>query len=124
MTRLLLVDDDAILRSRLAVLFSNAGYQVHQAANGTEALKLHHRHPMDVMIVELVLPKKDGFELLLEMRAQSSMPKFIALAGGGRFPMHGCLSAAKQLGAHRVFTKPFQPEQLLVAVNQLLAKRS
>ena len=58
MTRLLLVDDDAILRGMLAFLFSSAGYQVYQASNGNEALKIHRRHPVDVMIVELVLPEK------------------------------------------------------------------
>ena len=124
MTRLLLVDDDAILRGMLAFLFSSAGYQVHQASNGNEALKIHRRHPVDVMIVELVLPEKDGFELLMEVRAQSFMPKFIAIAGGGKFPMQGCLCAAKQLGAHHVLTKPFPPGQLLATVNQLLGKQT
>jgi DNA-binding response OmpR family regulator len=104
----------------LAVLFSSAGYQVHQAANGNEAMRIHRRHPVDVMIVELVLLEKDGFELLMEMRSQPFMPKFIAVTGDGRFPMKDCLRAAKQLGAHHVLTKPFQPEHLLATVNQLL----
>ena len=104
--------------------FSSAGYQVHQASNGNEALKIHRRHPVDVMIVELVLPEKDGFELLMEMRAQSFMPKFIAIAGGGIFPMQVCLRAAKQLGAHHVLIKPFQPEHLLATVSQLLGKQT
>jgi DNA-binding response OmpR family regulator len=106
----------------LAVLFNNAGYQVHQASNGNEALKIHRRHPVDVMIVELVLPEKDGFELLMEMQAQTFMPKFIAVAGGGKFPMQGCLLAAKKLGAHHVLIKPFPAEHLLATVNHLLGK--
>jgi DNA-binding response OmpR family regulator len=104
----------------LAVLFSSAGYEVHQASNGIEALKIHRRHPVDVMIVELVLPEKDGFEMLMDLRSQACMPKFIAVTGGGKFPMQDCLRAAKQLGAHQVLTKPFQLEHLLAAVNQLV----
>ena len=120
--RVLFVDDDSILRSMLAVLFSCSGYQVHQAADGKEALRIHHRHPVDVMIVEMVLREIDGFEILRKVRAQPFMPKFIAVTGGGRFPMQGCLRAAEQLGAHRVLTKPFQPENLLATVNQLLGR--
>ena len=121
--RLLLVDDDVILRSMLAVLFNCSGYQVRQAANGKEALRIHHRHPVDVMIVEMVLPEIDGFEILMKVRAQPFMPKFIAVTGGGKFPMQDCLRAAKQLGAHHVLTKPFRPDNLLVTVNQLLGRQ-
>jgi DNA-binding response OmpR family regulator len=120
--RVLLVDDDAILRSMLALLFNCSGYQVHHAANGKEALRIHHRRPADVMIVEMVLPELDGFEILRKVRAQPFMPKFIDVTGGGRFPVQDCLRAAKQLGAHHVLTKPFQPENLLATVNQLLGR--
>ena len=122
MTRLLLVDDDTALRSMLAGLFGDSGYQVYQASDGNEALKIHRRHPVDVMVVELVLPGKDGYQLLMELRAQPFMPKFIAITDGWKFPMQDCLRTAKQMGAHAVVAKPFQPEHLLATVNQVLGK--
>jgi DNA-binding response OmpR family regulator len=57
-------------------------------------------------------------------RARPGTPKIIAVTGGGKFSMQDCLRAAKQLGAHHILTKPFQPEHLLATVNQLLEKRN
>jgi DNA-binding response OmpR family regulator len=122
MTRLLLVDNDNIARAALGVACSDAGYEVRQADNGSEALKIHRETPVHVIITEMLLPEMDGIELLMALRRQPSAPKVIAMTAGGHFAIEHCLRVAEQLGAHHVLAKPFEPEQLLAAVRSVLGK--
>ena len=119
-TRLLLVDTDAMLRGTLCLVFRDAGYEVHQASNGFEALKIHRRQPVDVVIAEMVLPVKDGFQTMMELRRDSVAPKFIAIAGSRHLAAEVYLRTAEVLGAHRILAKPFEPGQLLAMVQQVL----
>src|SRR4051812_6061034 len=82
--RVLLADDDAELRAILGLWLTGEGYDIGQARNGAEALALHGRDPFDVLVTEIVMREKDGFETLRELRRRPAPPKFIAMCGATR----------------------------------------
>jgi DNA-binding NtrC family response regulator len=118
--RILIVDGDVQLRAVLVWMLSRAGYEVRHASNGHEATALHRRDPFDVIIVDMVLPEKEGFEALAQLAAEASPPKFITASSEGLFPTALYFRTAENLGAHRALAKPFQSEQLLAAVQDAL----
>lgn len=120
--RLLIADNDEILRHSLGLMFTSVGYEVHHAANGRRALEIHRHNPADVVIAEMIMPDTDGVELLMNLGKSGERPKFIAITGGGRMGAGHYLRTATQLGAHRVLAKPFDPEQLLAYVHELIGK--
>jgi DNA-binding response OmpR family regulator len=118
--RILIVDDDHELRTMLGLALTGEGYAVSHADNGNEAVSLHNRNPFDLIITELILEDKDGFKTLMELRRHPAPAKLIATAKEHWLSTSLCLRMAKHLGAHSVLSKPFEPEQLLVAVKDVL----
>lgn len=121
MAKLLLAEDDEPLRDALEKALTRAGHEVRVAGNGDEALRLQRRQPACLIVSDLVMPGKDGIELLLELRRASPAAKVLAISGGGWMNTDAYLRAAKCLGATRVLAKPFRMEELLQAVTDSLA---
>lgn len=119
--RILIVDDDAISRATLASMLSVEGYDVSQAGNSEQAIALFRRRPFDLVITELNLEGKDGFEMIAELRREPHHTRFIALVRAEWMSADACLRKVEDLGAQAVFAKPFPPEQLLPAVRTALA---
>ena len=117
-----MVDTDTQLRAILGSALADEGYEVSHASDGMEALAMHRRNPFDVVVIEMVLPKKDGFETLVDLTAHSSPPKLIAMSGRSRFSPELYLKMASHLGAHHLLAKPFLPGQLLAAVWSVLGE--
>jgi CheY-like chemotaxis protein len=119
--RILVVDDDAGTRRSLAEILTRAGHEVIQAANGLEASRLWPHVELDLVIVDLFMPEKDGIETILELQAFSRAMPIIAISGdagpGSRFDM---LRTAELLGAVRSIEKPFSAATILEAVRQAL----
>lgn len=120
--RILIADDDLELRSMMGLILSDEGYHVSQATTGMEAIAMHRRTPFDLVIIELGLDGKDGFQTLAELRHPSSPVKFMALAKSSWMPAEHSLSMAEKLGAHGVLAKPFKSEKLLAVVREVLSK--
>jgi CheY-like chemotaxis protein len=118
--RVLVLDDDKELRTTFSLLLSKDGYRVTQAYSGREAICLHQKEPYDLIIVELLLPENQGFDTLAELRKLPSPPKTIATARPGWMPTDVYSKMARQLGVHGTLAKPFQPEQLLALVRNVL----
>jgi CheY-like chemotaxis protein len=118
--RILVLDDDKELRTTFSLLLSKDGYNVTQAYTGRDAIALHQKQPYDMVIVELLLPDNQGFETLSELRKRPSPPKTIATARPGWMPGDVYSKMARQLGVHGTLAKPFQPEQLLALVKDVL----
>ncbi|HUA65863.1 MAG TPA: response regulator [Alphaproteobacteria bacterium] len=118
--RVLVLDDDRELRTTFSLLLSKDGYRVTQAYSGREAIAMHQKEPFDVVVVELLLPDNQGFETLTEFRKLASPPKTIATARPGWMPGEVYSKMARQLGVHGTLAKPFQPEQLLALVRNVL----
>ena len=110
------MDEDIELRIMLGLLLSGEGHDVSQADNREQAIALFCRRPLDLVITELKLGGKDGFEIIVEMRREPHHARFIALARTGWMSADLISARLKDLGAQAIFAKPFPPEQLLPAV--------
>jgi len=121
MARILLIEDDNEVRTMLRLTLIHFGHNVIEARNGKEGLELFKRANADLVITDIVMPEKEGLEVLIELREKQVPPvKIIAISGGGRQNVVDNLKMAKLLGAGRVLAKPFSNEALMAAINELL----
>jgi len=120
--RILVIDDDALLRGALRVALEAAGYEVIEAGDGRAALRAYHEHGADLLLVDLFIPEPDGLEVIRSVRAEVPDAKIIAMSGGGSQKLD-LLAAAEAFGASRTLWKPFVPSVLLGAVRDLLGER-
>ena len=116
MTRILLVDDDELLRRMLRLTLIKMGHVVIEAVNGNEALRLCQTEPPDIVLTDLIMPEKEGIETIREMRQLHPDVKIIAMSGGGRGNAKDYLVVAKRLGAAHTLNKPFTNEELAGAI--------
>jgi CheY-like chemotaxis protein len=121
MTRVLVIDDDDLLRRALCGALAEAGYEVIDAANGVAGLRLYHERGIDLVLVDIFMPEMDGLQVLRALRTEVPRPKLIAMSGGGRAGREDILKIAAALGADRTLTKPFAAHDLLEAMRDLLA---
>jgi YesN/AraC family two-component response regulator len=97
-----------------------AGYEVGEARNGTEGIVLFRESPFDLVITDLLMPEKDGLEVMMELRKDFPQLKVITLSGGGEYG-YSSLRAAKSLGAARTLKKPIKQEELLTAIREVFS---
>lgn len=117
---ILLVDDDEHFRTMLCEALTGEGYQVLEASNGQKAIELYAGQPTDLVITDLVMPEKEGLEMIVEIKRFHAGVKIIAISGGGRGNSQDYLKIAKAFGAQRVLAKPFSHCELLEAISQVL----
>ena len=120
MARILLIDDDDSLRTMLRLTLIHFGHTVIEARNGKEGLDAFPQAKADLVITDIVMPEKEGNEVLIELRKKDPQVKIIAMSGGGRGKASDYLSVATQLGAARALAKPFSNEALMAAINEVL----
>ena len=120
MPRILLIDDDDSFRSMLSKTLAHFGHTVIEARNGKEGLELFSHADADLIITDLIMPEKEGLELLMELREMRTAVKIIAMSGGGRNSAADYLPIAKLMGAAKVLSKPFSNEVLVATINELL----
>ena len=121
MARVLLVDDDADLRASLRVNLERRGHSVFEAEDGFQALRVYREKTPDLILTHVLMPSKDGLEVIIELRREFPDVCVIAMSGGyspGRPEM--TLDAAQALGAAFTLAKPFTPEQLDAAIASVL----
>ncbi|HEU4680118.1 MAG TPA: response regulator [Gemmatimonadales bacterium] len=120
--RVLVIDDDAGIRQTLHIALAKAGYEVVDARDGDEAMRLWGAQGTDLVITDLHMPGKNGLEIIMEFRARSPATPIIAMSNGGRTEQLGLLGDAKLLGAVRTVAKPFELDEMLAAVNEELRR--
>ncbi len=120
MPRILVIDDEQLLRSTVVTILTRAGFSVEEASDGQAGIAMFHRNPPDVVITDIFMPNRDGLEIIKELKHSNSRTKIIAMTGGGSMRMMEIASAAKLLGADHVLNKPFESESLLAAINAVL----
>jgi len=120
MTRILVIDDDDLLRGALRIVLEGAGYEVMEAGDGEAGLAMHREHGADLVLVDIFMPERDGLEVIRELCSLSPQPRILAMSGGGQTGQIEILKAATALGASRALRKPFVPRDLLAAIHELL----
>ena len=122
MIKILVVDDEELVRLALRVTLENQGYQVRVAGHGEMALGLLDKGQFDVAIVDMVMPYQDGVETTIEIKRRYPSVKVIAISGGGRTRNLDFLKLAEEFGADAVLQKPITDEQVFKAVSACLAE--
>ncbi|MEE8213574.1 MAG: response regulator [Alphaproteobacteria bacterium] len=115
---LLIVEDDELVQSLLAAYIQNEGFKVSLAANGKEMLACIDSESIDLILLDLGLPDEDGLVLARQVRARSSLPIIVLTA---RKEQKDRL-AALEIGADDYLTKPFDPEELVLRVRNMLGR--
>ena len=119
MARILIIDDDAALRTTLRELLEGQGYEVIEASDGREGLYHYLGTPVDLVITDLLMPEHEGVETIHALQRVNPSVKIIAVTGGGQTGRMDFLAVATALGAQRTFRKPFRQQALLEAVHDL-----
>jgi CheY-like chemotaxis protein len=121
MARILVIDDDAGVRSFLRDSLRLRGHQVDLASDGDAGLRLFRELPADVVIVDIFMPDRDGIATLLSLLREYPDLKIIAISGGGGEGRFEFLEVARSLGAVGTLRKPFQVTQLLTILDEAIA---
>ena len=120
MARILIIDDEAMIRDLLVQILDREGYETITASDGKDGIKIHRENPADLIITDLLMPEKDGLETIMELRRDSQDVKIIAMSGGGKIDSKTYLQIAETMGAIETLTKPFDLKELLKKVQELL----
>ncbi len=118
--RILLVEDDEQMRRTLRRILEDANHEVVEASDGRVAARLYREDPTDLIVTDLIMPHKEGLELITELRRDFAGVKIIAISGGGRLGPDEYLPIARKLGALSTLAKPFDREEILKAVEDVL----
>ena len=116
--RVLLAEDEPNIVVSLKFLLERAGFEVEAEENGKHALERALSQPPDVMVLDLMLPELDGFEILRRLRSDSrgeNLPVLMLTAKGQREDRENALKC----GADLFVTKPFSNAEVIAAVRQL-----
>lgn len=116
MARVLIVDDDAMVRDSFAVVLQGAGHEIAVAADGRKGLDLHAREPFDLIVTDIVMPEMEGIEMIRRLKRDSPDVAVIAISGGARLEPSYHLNVARALGADETLAKPIKPRDLVAAV--------
>ena len=120
MHKILLVDDEQLIREGLQRILELKGYEVTIAKDGKEAIEALGKYKPDMIITDIIMPERDGIEVILFARKQHPDVKIVAISGGGRINAQDHLEIAKQLGVNNTLTKPFSSDELIVTIETLL----
>lgn len=122
MSEILIIDDEKPIRLMLRTLLEKKGYSVTVAPDGKEGFKIFRENPSDIVILDMLMPEKDGIETMIPLKKDFPGVKIIAISGGGVVNPDVYLSLAQKLGADYTFQKPVEKDQLLSAVESLIKK--
>ncbi|HEX4044668.1 MAG TPA: response regulator [Gammaproteobacteria bacterium] len=120
MAKILLVEDDDLVRDMLTQVLERSSHTVFCAANGEDASNYLKTATPDIMITDIIMPKKSGITLISEVKNRHPNLEIIAISGGGRLDPTGYLDLSESLGASVSFEKPIDNTALLMAIDLLL----
>ena len=120
MKRILIVDDESLILLFLRTILERQGYKVVEALNGEEGMRLFRESRFDLVIIDMIMPVKDGLQTLTELMEKTPDLPVIAISGGGTIPKERYLTIASYLGNVRTISKPFSPGIITETVHELL----
>lgn len=120
MARILVIDDDEQIRDLIRSLLEALGHEVMEAEDGQVGLESFQSKPAELVITDILMPNKEGIQTIMEIRRDYPETRIIAISGGGAVNPDTYLDMAKELGADRILSKPFQLSELTEMLKQLL----
>ena len=121
MPLVLIVDDDESLRELVRVNLELEGYAVREAGSAEEGLRALEEEVPDLILLDVMMPKVDGWEMLRRMQEAHGVGSIPVIMFSGKVPESSAASAAER-GAQAFIGKPFDPQQLIESTKQLLKK--
>lgn len=123
MAKILVIDDDELVRESIADVLQSAGHSVVLAANGDEGLDALGRESVDLVVLDILMPRREGIETIRELRRSWKTLPVLAISGGDITGWNDFLGMAKALGADHTMAKPFIVSEFVGHVARLLAGR-
>lgn len=106
--KVLVIDDDTIIRRALCAGLAKLGYPTAEAPTAEAGMAEFRKEQPAIVITDVVMPEKNGLQLITEIRAINPKVKIIAISGGGKGPQGEFLDYAAELGAAATLAKPFE----------------
>ncbi len=119
MFQILVVEDDKSAARLMKAILEHAGYEVHEAANGAEALEFLDIQHIDLIVLDIMMPKMDGYEFTKNLRVGGSMIP-ILMVTAKQLPEEKCRGFL--VGTDDYMVKPFHKEELLLRIKALLRR--
>lgn len=116
MARVLIIDDEEVVREFLRDVLKVQGHTVEEAGDGRIGLEMYRENPPDIVVTDIMMPEVTGFEVVCQIKAVNPQAKIIAIAALGE----GLLEQARELGADKGFEKPFRVDDMVRAIDELL----
>ena len=122
MADIVIVDDELLYRHILRHILEPEGHSVRVAVDGYEVMKLINERRPDILVTYIVMPNKEGLELIVELKRQNKTIKIVAISGGTSTGSgERCyLDTALRLGADEAVRKPFSRKEIISVVNSLV----
>ena len=116
--KILVVDDEVLIRTVIKEYCENNDYEVFEASSGNEALDLLLNNKYDLMILDIMMPEMDGFEMLKELPKEKRIPTIMLSARGEEYDK----LTGFDLGIDDYITKPFSPKELIARIKAVLSR--
>ena len=120
MATILIVDDDEAVRDSMRIVLERANYEVVLAESGDAAARCYASARPDVVITDLIMPAKDGIDVVREIRRIDPKARLVVMSGGGDSAELRLRTLAKEFGALESLPKPFRVAQLLAVIERAL----
>ena len=120
MAQRLVIDDNDLVRASTRTLLESEGYDVDEAGDGDIGISRAKSSAPDLILTDIVMPNKEGIEMIRDLRARGYGGPIIAMSGGGRLDASEVLVLAGKLGADACIAKPFKKAELLAKVKACL----
>ena len=123
MLRVLVIDDEAMVRKIVRKMLERSGHTVVEAENGKLGIEQLKSATFDLVITDIIMPEMEGVETVIALKKDFPKVAIIAMSGGGRGANYDFLDAARKLGAAKALRKPFTRHELLEAVEECLVAK-
>jgi DNA-binding response OmpR family regulator len=121
MSSVLVIDDDPVMCAVIERILESEGFSVTSAGDAQTGLSRFAELNPDLVIVDILMPGKEGMATILELREANPEAHILAITGGGNFAAGDVLRIAELLGADNSLKKPFEPAALVATVRRCLA---
>jgi DNA-binding response OmpR family regulator len=120
--KILLIEDDEVFHAVITGAVTAQGHEIAIAPNGDDGMKKLRSEKFDLIITDILMPNKDGIEIIQEIRESDPDVRILAISSGGRVGFSSFLKLAEIMGANACLEKPFSSAGLLEKINEAMTK--
>ncbi len=120
MAKILVIDDDMVIRDLIVEILEENGFEVLNAPDGRRGVEAFLSEHPDLVITDIMMPHKDGIETIMDIHRSEPRAKIMAISGAGGRMSFDVLKVALKLGACDAMKKPFKATDLIAHVHQIL----